>query len=198
MPKMPIPGAVQSIAPASDDSALLSHAKEYILPSGRRIWWLPPDEMEILAFTGALPDPITAAVYLALREEGALDEKDDPRAYHRELGQLKAEYAILKAGMVKPKFDPDLIIGNDEVLGRRDIPRGDRLYAWNWLFRLGTTPEAFSLPRSDESRRFEIVASDSGNLPPDTSATDGDNGSRAGILHQSSDVASGIESSANA
>src|SRR3546814_5691022 len=46
----------------SDDAALLAAAKQYTLPSGRVIHWLAPDEMEMLAFTGVLPDPITAAV----------------------------------------------------------------------------------------------------------------------------------------
>lgn len=196
MPKLNAPGA-PSTAPdlsAPDHAALLARATEYTLPSGRQIWWLAPDEMELLAFTGLLPDPLTASVYLLLRDEGALSDADDPASYQRELSHLKATYAILKAGMIAPRFDPDLAIGDDAVLGRRDVPRGDRLFIFQWLFRLGTTPEAFMSSQHHEPGRIAGAAPDRGDLPPDTSPAAGDTGSLSGVLPEPGGVLGGIES----
>lgn len=172
MPKLLAPGAVPEAAPIDDD-ALLARATEYTLPSGRRILWLAPDEMEMLAFTGTLPDPITASVYLLLRDEGALTEEDDPASYQRELQHIKATYAICKAGMVKPKFNPDLAIGDGEnVLGRRDLSRGDRNYIYNWPFLVGATPEIFAAANRDRLRGVAKPTPDSESLRSDASGAD--------------------------
>src|SRR6185369_17285063 len=187
MPKILASGAAPSAPPdAPDQDALLERATQYTLPSGRVIWWLAPDEMELLAFTGLLPDPLTAAVYLLLRDEEAIEEPpDDPRSYQRELQRLKAEYQILKHGMVKPRFDPDQAIGNDEVWGRRDLPRVDRRYIYDWLFRLGTTPAAVGVPYPDESGRAAGPAPDREGVQPDTRTAVGDSDPGAGLLRQS-------------
>jgi len=186
MPKLNAPGAA-STAPdlsAPDHAALLARATEYTLPSGRRVWWLAPDEDEMLAFTGVLPDELTAAVYLLLRDEGALDEKDDAASYQRDRTRNRAIAEIVKRGMIMPRFDPSLVIGSGETLGRRDLSRGDRLYMYNWLFRVGATPEAFQTALIDQSGRIAGAAPDRGDLPPDTSAAAGDTGSGAGALRE--------------
>ena len=176
MPRLNVPGAGAAQSPPPDDAALLARATAYTLPSGRVIHWLAPDEMEMLAFTGDLPDPLTAAVYLLLEQEESIVKEDDPASYHKKFNGLKAQYAILKAGMVKPRFDPDLVIGDGEIVwGRRDLPRGDRLYVYNWLFRVGATPEAFMSANADEPSGVADAAPDRGGVPPDASAAVGDN-----------------------
>jgi hypothetical protein len=180
MPKSQIAaltGAARESAPAPDDAALLAAATAHVLPSGRCIWWLAPDEMEMLAFTGELPDPLTSRVYLLLRDEGSLpDEKDDPATYQREFNAIEAEFVVIKHGMVKPKFDPSLAIGDGvNVIGRRQLSRGDRRFIMNWLFRVGTTPEAFSLAQSDQPAGAAQPPRDSGGIPPDAGTADGDN-----------------------
>lgn len=166
------PGAAQP-APGPDDAALQAAATEYTLPSGRTILWLPPDEMEMLAFTGALPDPITAAVYLLLEEEGAIVKEDDPASYHKKRSEMQAKYHIIKHGMVKPRFDPSLVVGDGvEVIGRRQLTREDVSYCYYYLFRLGTTPEALAAANANQPDGLAHAPSASGGIRAESSGTD--------------------------
>lgn len=175
MPQIKTAQAAPSDTP--DQAALEAAATAYTLPSGREILWLPPDEMEMLAFTGALPDPLTAAVYLALVDEGSISaNEDDPASYHRMLNQRRGIDQIIRCGMVKPRYDPTLVVGDGvEVLGRRQLGQADRSFIWNWLFRLNATP-AF-IKAATEDRELDgaaDVAPDRGDVPPDASAAAGD------------------------
>ena len=174
MPQIKSQGAAAT--PAPDDAALRAAATRYTLPSGRSILWLAPDEMEMLAFTGTLPDPLTAAVYLALQEEGSVETNDrDPASYHRALERERGVDQIIKAGMIAPRYDPTIALGDGvSVLGRRQLARGDRSYIFNWLFRLGTTPEGFTLAATDQPGGTANAPRDSEGISPDARAADGD------------------------
>jgi hypothetical protein len=88
-------------------------------------------------------------------------------------------------GMIKPKFDPSLAIGDGvSTLGRRQLSRGDRNFIVDWLFRAGTTPKNYQVAFAPESHGAANVTPTSNGVSPDASATDGDSRSGYGILHQ--------------
>jgi len=164
-------------ADAPDDAALLAAATEYKLPTGLHIWWLAPDLEVLMAFTGDLPDPITASVYHLLRNEGEIDDKDDPRSYDRQRNRVRGMMQIARHGMVKPRFDPDRAVGDGvEVLGRRQLPIIDLEYIYTWLFRLSSAAEVYEIPPADQPGRTEATASDSGEVREDASGSDGGGG----------------------
>lgn len=196
MPQLARAGATApATAPATDDE-LLAAAEEVRLPSGRRVWWLAPDDMEMLAFTGELPDPITAAIYLLLEDEGAIVKDGDPGSYQRKRNQDNAKHVIAKAGLIKPRYDPDLIVGDGmNVIGRRQLGRGDRDYIYNWLFRVGAAAPSYALPNADQPGGLAHAASDRGDLPHGAGGADqaGDQSDRpsTGLLSESSGALGG-------
>jgi hypothetical protein len=163
-------------ASAPDDAALLAAATEHELPTGRKIMWLAPDLELLMAFTGDLPDPITAAVYHLLRDEGELDEKDDPRSYDRQRNRMRGKMQIAAHGMVKPKFDPELAVGDGNgTWGRRELPSIDLDFIYSWLFRLATTPALLQMANADQSGRTTPPPPDSGEVRDDSGgAVEGD------------------------
>jgi hypothetical protein len=145
MPQKQFPVAGAPPATVSDDAALLAHAEECALPSGKTIWWCQPDELALMAFTGDMPDPLSSTVMLYLREEGSLPaDEDDPASYIKQRQHLKAEYEIIRQGMAKPRFDPDKEFGDDDVWGRRNLSPTDRTYIITWLFRIGRQSPAYA------------------------------------------------------
>jgi hypothetical protein len=169
------PGAGPDFGPPPDEAALLAAAQEYTLPSGRVVWWLQPDELEMMAFHGTLPDPILGKLFVMLRDEGSLEDKPRLDDYRDDLNEIQAQYHVIKHGMVKPRFDPSLAIGDGNgTIGRRELTRGDRLFVYHWLFRLGTTPEARELARIDQLTRLANATRDSDGVPHDASTADGD------------------------
>lgn len=194
---MPQVKSLGAASPPPDAAALLAAATPYTLPSGREVLWLAPDLETLMAFTGALPDPITSAVYHLLRDEGELEPKDDPRSYHRQFNQVRGMMAVAAAGLIRPIFDPDRTLGDGNgTIGRREMPLPDLEFCWYWLFRRATTP-ALYLAAAEQSGGVATATPAGEGVPPNTSDAIGDNGPGSGagdqleLLHGRNELVAG-------
>lgn len=138
---------------------------EYLLPSGRRVLWRQPDMFAILAFTGTLPDPITAAAIKLLTNEGAYTPTDNPLYYVHQAERIKGMYGLVAHGMVSPRLDVSKEWGDGDVLGRRDISFGDVEHLY-WLFRNGDyRPDQTDDPSTDDARGAAAAPSTGDGVP---------------------------------
>lgn len=145
---------------------------EDILPSGLVVKWRMPDPFAIVAFDDTLPDPLTAAVITALREEKAYTTETDPRKFRYDAQSIKGMYGIAAAMLVEPKLDPLQEYGENGTLGRREVGLLD-VCALYWHFRIGTRIPTEGTAAPVQPDGPPLAAPDSDGIRADASRADG-------------------------
>lgn len=111
-----------------------------VLSSGEIAEWKFPDPFKIIAFSGLIPDPVTAATIDLLMQEKTLTSDADPRKYVQQAQQIRGMYGIVEHMLVKPRFNPRVEWGDGkEVLGRTQLGFRDAVGLYT-AFLLGPSP----------------------------------------------------------
>lgn len=141
---------------------------EDMLPSGIIVQWRMPDPWKVITFDGVVPDPITAATIVLLREERSYTPESDPRKLRYDAQGLVGMYKIAGAMLIAPKLDPDVEYGSGDTLGRCEIGGDDvkHLYAMFRFFSAGRikhTPDPIGpIGVADAASDSEGVRADAG------------------------------------
>lgn len=160
--------------PRTQDAGAAAQVFAHTLPSGMACTWRMPDPFAVIAFSGVLPDPLTAATIKLLVNEGSYVPEEDPRYYHHKAEQVRGKYGLAGAMLVTPRLDVHAAYGDGNgTIGRCEIGQGDvdELYS---LFRLGPRSPFIRPAYPDDISRAADAAPDSGNVSPDAGGAAGD------------------------
>ena len=146
---------------------------ESMMPSGLTVKWRMPDFIQLVAFDGMIPDPLTAAVIDLLKNEKSYTDEKDPARHKNEAANIRGMLGLTAAMWESPKFDPTVDYGDGDTLGRREVGYQDHVATFQ-IMRFGTRTPVAASASADESERIENVALDRDGVPPDASAAAGD------------------------
>lgn len=166
---------------------------EKTLPSGQWCQWRMPDPLKIIAFSGAIPDALTAKTITLLKQEKSYQDDKDPRQLMYDAQAIEGMYALIEHMLVWPSFDPRREYGAGDTLGRRELGYLDVVSLY-LEFRVGTRIIARLPARADESQWLAEPARDSGDLRTDASAADGHHGTADGVLLEPGVLVGGVAS----